>query len=362
MHITKIRTTRVKIPLGNPIKSTLHDSYHMYCVLVFVDTDQGVTGESYVFILNPRRLRVLEEMIISLSTDVIGEDVHYTERIWKKLWQEVNTLGLAGISIFAISAIDVACWDAVGKLAGLPLYKLLGAYRDKVPFYCTGALFLGQNGEELIEDAKNFISKGMRNIKMSVGKPEIEEDIERVKAVRKFIGSKAGLMVDANQGLTVDHAIKLGRKLEQFDLIWFEEPVPAYDVDGLAKIAGVLDLPVACGESDYTRYAFRRLLEKQAADVLMPDMARVGGITEFLKVVHMAEAYEIPISPHVFSEQSLQILGIIPNGLYLEYTPWLQPIYKERIVIENGFAEIPDRPGFGFTFSEEAIEQFRVRD
>lgn len=360
MRITNVKTIKVKIPLEKPVKTTLHDSRDIYCVLVFLETDEGVTGESYVFILNPRRLRVLEEMILSLSGDIIGEDPHYTERMWKKLWREINTLGYAGVSLFAVSALDMASWDVVGKFAGRPLHSLLGAYREKIPCYFTGALFLGESGEEIIEDAKELIQKGMTTIKMSVGKPGIEEDVERVKAVRKCIGSNVGLMVDANQGLSVNHAIKLGRKLEQFDLVWFEEPVPAYDVDGLAKVSGALDLPIASGESDYTRYSFRRLVENHAVDIIMPDFARVGGMTEFLKVAHLAEAFEIPVAPHIFSEQSLQVLGVIPNGIYLEYTSWLKPIYKERIVIENGIAEIPNRPGFGFTFSEDAIERFRI--
>jgi len=360
MKITDVRTVLINVPIEKPVKTAIHDIRSVGCVLIFVDTDEGITGESYIFTLSAKRLDVFEAMVLSLKPEVLGEDPHYTERIWQKLWREINFFGHKGISLFSLSALDIACWDVVGKATGRPLYKICGAFRDQVPAYASGGLWLSQSIEELVEEAKALIAQGFRAMKLRIGKPRIEEDVGRVRALRQAIGPDIGLMVDANQGFTVERAIRLGRKLEEFNLIWFEEPVPAYDLEGSAKVAAALDVPIASGETEYTRYGFRQMLEMKAADLLMPDLARVGGFTEFLKVAHMAEAFEVPVSPHIFSEQSLQIMGTIPNGTYLEHMPWFSTLYKEKMQLQNGLITIPERPGWGFTFDPEKIEPYRI--
>jgi len=183
--------------------------------------------------------------------------------------------------------------------------------------------------------------------------------VERVRAVREAIGPEVDLMADVNQRLNVEQAVRLGRRLEEFNLRWLEEPVPAHDLEGCARVAAALDTPIAIGENESDRYGFRRILEMKAADVLMPDLARIGGFTEFLKVAHMAEAYDVPVSPHIYPEQSLQLMGSLPNAIYLEYMPWFSPLYLETIQIRNGKALLPQKPGIGFTFDPEAIERYR---
>ena len=200
----------------------------------------------------------------------------------------------------------------------------------------------------------------MYTVEMRVGSPRWQDDAARVEAVRDAIGPDCMLMVDANQGLTADRALRLGRALEGFDLGWFEEPVPAYDVAGHAALAAALDTPVATGESEYGRYGFRPLIEAKAADVLMPDLGRVGGVTEFVRVAHMAQAWDLPVSPHIFSEQSLQLCGAIENCGLLEHMPWFQPLFRERLELHDGHAVIPDRPGFGFTFDLDGLEKYRT--
>ena len=352
-----VRTTMVSIPVERSVIQ--QDIRSIGCVLVFIDTDREVTGESLLFTFGTKRLDVLNSMVLSLKGVVIGEDPHYNERIWQKLWHEIGFFGNKGISLFGVSAIDMACWDARGKAAGEPLYKLHGAYRDAVPAYASG-LWLFQSIEELIGEAKSFLAEGFRAIKMRIGKPQIEEDVDRVRAVRQAIGPEADLMVDANQRFTVEQAIRLGRKIEEFNVTWFEEPVPADDLEGSARVAAALDMPIASGENEYTRFGFRKMLEMKAADILTPDLARVGGFTELLKVAHMAEAYEVPISPHIFSEQNLQILGTIPNGAYLEYMPRFSPLYQEKLEFKDGLIVLPKRPGIGFTFSPDAIKCYGI--
>jgi L-alanine-DL-glutamate epimerase-like enolase superfamily enzyme len=361
MKITAVRTILVNVPIAKPVKTSIHDIRSVGCVLVFVDTDEGMTGESYIFTLSAKRLDVLNAMILSLKSELIGEDPHYTERIWQKLWREINFFGHKGVTLFGISALDMACWDVVGKASGKPLYRLWGAFRDQVPAYASGGLWLSQSIDELAAEAKAFLAQGFGAMKLRIGKPRIEEDVERVRAVRQAIGPNVGLMVDANQGFTVEHAVRLGRKLEEFNLIWFEEPVQAYDLEGSARVAAALDVPIASGETEYTRYGFRQMLEMKAADILMPDLGRVGGFTEFLKVAHMAEAYEVPVSPHIFSEQSLQIMGAVPNGTYLEHIPWFAPLYREKMRLREGLIEVSGNHGAGFAFDLQKIEDYRIR-
>jgi L-alanine-DL-glutamate epimerase-like enolase superfamily enzyme len=355
MKIKDVRTVMVDVPGKNWVVKP--DIQSFGCVLVFLDTDEGVTGESFLWTFGTKRLDVLNRMVLSLKTDMLGEDPHYTERIWRKLWCEMGFFGENGISVFGISAIDRACWDAVEK----PLYKLLGTYRDEVPTYASG-LWLQQNIDELVKDAKGFLMEGFRAMKMRIGKPRVEEDFDRVQAVRQAIGPDVGLMVDANQRFSADHAIRLGRKLEELNIIWFEEPVPAYDLEGSARVAAALDVPIASGENIYTRYGFRKVLEMKAADILMPDLVRVGGVTEFLKVAHMAESYDVPVTPHIFPEESMHLVGAVPNSTYVEHLPWFSPLYREKIQFQNGLIVLPERPGFGFTFDPNIIERYRLQE
>ena len=262
--------------------------------------------------------------------------------------------------MFALSALDMALWDARGKAFGQPIHRLLGSCRDTVPAYASGGLWLSADVDELVTEAKEFRRQGFRAMKMRVGSPRWQDDATRVEAVRDAIGPDCMLMVDANQGLTADRALRLGRALEGFDLGWFEEPLPAYDVVGHAALAAALDTPVATGESEYGRYGFRPLIEAKAADVLMPDLGRVGGVTEFVRVAHMAQAWDLPVSPHIFSEQSLQLCGAIENCGLLEHMPWFRPLFRERLELHDGHAVIPDRPGFGFTFDLDGLEKYRT--
>ena len=360
MKITGIRTIRLDVPMETPVATSIHQIRSIGYVLVLVDTDAEVTGEGYLFSISARHLEPMEAMVAGLGNSLIGEDGHAVEGLWHKLWREINFFGAKGISVFALSALDMALWDARGKALGQPIHRLLGSCRDTVPAYASGGLWLSASADELVAEAKEFRQQGFRAMKMRVGSPRWRDDAARVEAVRDAIGPDCMLMVDANQGLTTDRALRLGRALEGFDLGWFEEPVPAYDVAGHAALAAALDTPIATGESEYARYGFRPLIEAKAADVLMPDLGRVGGVTEFVRVAHMAQAWDLPVSPHIFPEHSLQLCGAIGNCDLLEHMPWFRPLFRERLELRNGRAVVPDRPGFGFTFDLEGLEKYRT--
>ena len=360
MKVTGLRTIALRLPLPKPIMSGLGALRTLGVLLVFLESDQGAVGESLVFTLNDKRLTVLDEMVRSLAPLIEGQDPQFSTRFWSDAWRDINFVGHKGVPVMGISAIDGALWDLRGKLAGLPIHRLIGAQRSAVPTYASAGLWLSSSIDELQAEARGFLDAGFRAVKMRLGKPTAAEDAERVRAVRDAIGPGVALMADANQQLTVDRAIRLGRRLEEFDLTWFEEPLPAYDLEGVARVAAALDTPIASGETEYTRYGFRQMLELKSADVLMPDLQRVGGVTEFLRVSHMADAFDVPVSSHLFPEMSVQVLAALGNATWLEHMPWFAPLYEQTLELRDGAAVAPERPGWGFSFSPAAIERFRA--
>lgn len=359
MRVSKVETIPVVLPMPQVISSALGEIRCFGCIVVRVHTDAGIVGENMVFTLNDVRTPVLKEMVDGLAPLVVGADPEHITAFWSKAWTGINFLGHKGVSVVGISAIDGALWDIAGKASGRPLYRVLGGARQEVPAYHSGGLWLSRSTDQLAQEAGGFVEQGFRAIKMRLGCPTPKEDIERVKAVREAIGPGVKLMADANQGLTESQAIRLGRMLEEFDLTWFEEPLPAWDVEGLARVAAAVDTPIASGETEYTRYGFRRMLELRSADVLMPDLQRVGGVTEFMRVAHMAAAYDVPVSSHLFSEMSVQVLGALANAIYLEYMPWFSPLYNEVLEFSDGNAIAPERPGWGFTINDDYLKSLQ---
>ena len=355
MKVTRVETRCVTVKLDKPIGSALGQLHSFGCILVFVHCDSGIVGENLIFTLNARRTRVLQSMVEEMADLVIGRDAGHIAGFWARAWRDINFLGHKGVPVVGISALDGALWDALGKMSNLPIYRILGGAQDRVPVYHSGGLWLSSSDKELVAEAERFAAAGFTAMKMRLGSPEPATDVARVRALRTAIGPKIKLMADANQGLTESQAIRLGRALEEFDLTWFEEPLPAWDLDGLARVAAALDTPIASGETEYTRYGFRRMLELRSADILMPDLQRVGGVSEFIRVGHMAESYDIPVSSHLFPETSLQVLGALANTIYLEYMPWFSKLYNETIKFAEGQAIVPERPGWGFTFNQDYV-------
>lgn len=360
MKITGLRTRAIEIPFDKPIGTAIHRIEGVAGLLVWLDTDEGITGESYLWAIGAHRLPVLEAITRMLGERMIGKDPRDTTARFDEMWGEINFLGHKGVSLFGIAAIDWACWDILGQSLGASVSRLLGRRRDRVPTYASGGLWASMTIEELQAQARDFLDQGFRAMKMRIGKPDIGEDIDRVAAVRDVIGPHIGLMADANQGLTVPHAIRLGRRLEAFDLVWFEEPVQAYDLEGSARVAAEIDTPIASGETEYGRYGFRDMLERKSADVLMPDLERVGGVTEWIRVANMAASYDVPVSPHLFTEHCLQICGAVSNVSYAEHMPWFRPLFAEQVELVDGDLVIPDVPGMGFRFDPDAVERYAL--
>jgi L-alanine-DL-glutamate epimerase-like enolase superfamily enzyme len=359
MKITALRTKIVHLPLAKPILSAIFEIRSADCVLVYLDTDQGITGEGLVFAINNRRLSVIHEMVRSLEPLVIGLDPTLAGGFYKQAWGELNFLGHSGVSILGLASIDNALWDLRGKAAGLNVSRLLGAVTTSVPTYASGGLWLSSSIDELQKEADAFRAKGFRAMKTRVGNRDHDGDVARIRALRAAVGPDVKLMVDANQQMSLPQALRMGRALEEFNLTWFEEPLPYWNHEGEAALAAALDTPIASGETVHTSRGIHEMLKLKSADILMPDLQRMGGATEFLRAGTLAQAYDIPVSSHLFSEMSLSLLAALPNAIFLEHMPWFAQIYREPIELDaDGRAVVPERPGWGFSFDPDAVSHF----
>jgi L-alanine-DL-glutamate epimerase-like enolase superfamily enzyme len=357
MKVTALRTRAVRLPLAEPIGNATATIHQFSCLAIFLDTDEGLVGENMIFTIRPEQLPLLNAMVEALREAVIGRDPTETEAVWTECWRRINFIGFAGVSIMGIAAIDGALWDLRGKAAGLPIHRLIGTARQSVPAYASGGLWLNQTIPQIVAQAQAFMAQGFTAMKLRLaGKAEL--DLPRLAALRKAVGETVSIMVDANQAMVVKDAILLAHAMEEYEIAWFEEPLPAHDLDRLAEMRSAVSMPIAAGENEYTRYGFRRMIETQAADVLMPDLQRVGGVSEFIKVAALAAAYDLPVSSHLFPEQSVHLMASMPNATLLEHLDWFAPLYNERLDLRDGFVFAPDRPGWGFTFDEDALTQY----
>ena len=359
--IDRIETTLVDLPLRAPVGTAIHSITSVGCVLVQLTTSDGVVGQSLIFTINSDRLRSFDEMVGGLASLAVGHGVHESAAIWESAWAAVNPTGHKGVTVSAMSAIDVAVWDAYARSIGQPLHHVFGACRSDVDTYASSGRWRSASLDDLQAEAQAFVAAGFRAIKVRIGSDTIAADVARVQAVRDAVGDDIGILADANQAFTPKQAIRLGRRLEEFDLVWLEEPVPAGDFAGHADVRAALDTPVASGETEYTRFGMQAMIEARAADVLMPDLQRIGGYTEFQRAAAAADAQHVPVSSHFFTEYSLALAGSLPNCISVEHIDWFAPLFNEQIELRNGRLAIPDRPGHGFTFDENAIDRHRIR-
>ncbi|WP_309080875.1 mandelate racemase/muconate lactonizing enzyme family protein [Zhihengliuella sp.] len=285
---------------------------------------------------------------------VLGEDPSDIGRINTKLLWAGASVGRSGVATQALAAVDVALWDLKAKRAGLPLAKLLGAHRDSVRTYNTSGGFLHAGIDEIKDRATRSLADGIGGIKIKVGLPDTAEDLRRVTAIREHLGDGVPLMVDANQQWDRATALRMGRRLEEFDLIWIEEPLDAYDAEGHAALAAALDTPIATGEMLASVAEHERLIAARACDVIQPDAPRVGGITQFLRLATLADHAGLDLAPHFAMEIHLHLAAAYPREPWVEHFDWLDPLFNERLETRDGRMLVPDRPGLGITLSDQA--------
>jgi D-arabinonate dehydratase len=365
MKIEKIETMALSVPLDRPIHFATRKVQARDLTIIKITTDDGIVGFSCIPIGEPFSVASIIER--KLKPLLIGKDPLCSESLWDMMYMEMRR-DRKGSAIRAISGLDIALWDIKGKYFGLPLYRLLGGDRKRVPCYASGGYYhKGKGLKGLAEEMELYLEHGYTSVKIKIGAVSVKEDIERVKMARKVIGPDVKLLIDANNAYDAPTAIKVGRALEEQDAYFFEEPVRPDDIQGSQLVADVLDIPVASGELEYTIWGFRDLITSRAVDIIQPDATVLGGITEFMKVAAFAKAYHMPVSPHWEQEVHMHMVGALPDALWVEYfmreieVRVEDKIYKDFVVAKDGYLDIPDKPGLGIEFDEKALEKYRVR-
>lgn len=363
MRITGVEARLYRIPPAVQIQDSIQRISHWEFVVTTVTTDAGLAGTGFAYTLGLGGTAVRELAGTYLAPLVIGADPADVERIWSRCWWELHALGSGGMTRFALATIDIALWDILAQKAGVPLYRLLGGFRDRIPAYGSG-INAHLDGEPLLDQMRGFLAQGYRAVKMKVGRDDPQEDVERVAAVRRLIGPGIPLMLDANQKWTAAEAIRRVGHLKPFDPYWIEEPLLADDRAGHAHVRQATGVAMAVGETLYTRYEFADYIRAGAADVVQADIPRVGGFTEWMKIAKLAESFNLPVAPHFMMELSVHALCAVPNGLILED---LQGgsltdlgVLAEPIRVVQGEITPPARPGHGIVFDPAALRRYEV--
>ncbi|MHB1599577.1 MAG: mandelate racemase/muconate lactonizing enzyme family protein [Acidimicrobiales bacterium] len=326
-------------------------------IFVRLETEDGLEGRGYSYTIGTGGTAVLEMLQSYLLPTVVGADAARPEALWDQLRRSSLATMVGPITTLALAAIDTAAWDLRARALGLPLWQLAGGAQDCVPLYDTEGGWLHIEADELVANAVAAVGRGFEGIKVKIGKPRVADDVARIAAVRDAVGPGIAVMVDANQGLTRDEAVRRAHLLEPFDLTWIEEPLPADDVEGHVLLARSTSIPVAVGETLYSLGQFREYLARGAASVVQPDVARIGGITPWLKVAHLAEAFDVPVAPHFLMEIHVSLAAAVPNGRWVEWIPQLESVTTSRILRTDGRAAPPGSPGLGIDWDDAALER-----
>ncbi len=328
--------------------------------LVRIRCDDGAEGVGYTYTIGTGGSSVVALLRDHLAPKLVGRDPDCIEAIWKDLFFHTHATAVGAITSLALAAVDTALWDLRCKRIGLPLWKAAGGARPKVPVYTTEGGWLHLPVGALVGQAVEAKAQGFRGAKLKVGKPHVSEDVARLRAVREAVGDAFEIMVDANQCFSVSEAIRRARAFEPLNLAWLEEPLPAEDLGGHAELAAHTAIPIAVGESLYHPSHFREYLERDACSIVQADVARIGGITPWLKVAHLAETFNVPVCPHFLMELHVSLTAAVPNGAWVEYIPQLDDITTSRMAIHDGYAIPPSTPGLGIDWDFAAIDRLAV--
>jgi len=356
--IVLVKLSKVLLPLNTPVSDakvlTGRQSPLKDVALLFAEikTSHGYEGIGFSY-----ALRIGGEGQYAHAREItghlLGEDPNDIQRLWDKLMWAGASVGRSGIAVQAIAALDTALWDLKAKRAGLPLSKLIGSYRDSVPCYNTSGGYLQAPIEEVLGKADQSLASGIQGIKIKVGQTDVTADFSRVEALRKHLGDTVPIMVDANQQWDRMTALRFGRMVKSFDLTWIEEPLNAYDTEGYAALAVALDTPIASGEMLSSLTEHQRLLDHNSVDILQPDAPRIGGITPFLQVADRAHNAGVGLAPHFVMEIHVHLAACYPQESWVEHFEWLEPLFNERLEIQDGHMLVPERQGLGLTLSKQ---------
>ncbi len=360
MKIREVEALAVSIPLPQPVADAVRRITHRDHLIVRIRTEEGAEGLGFALGYDGSRamLCLIDEIYRPI---LLGAGALDTEHLWAEMYRQSIQAGRRGAALRAISAIDIALWDLRGKAAGLPVMELLGVHRRRMRCYATGGYYrAGQTVEELVREVSAVAEMGFTAVKLKVGALTAEEDARRVGAVRKALGGEFEILLDANGGL---RRPLLGRQVGDCPRIEHHEVGP---LTAMAQIAARIRTPVATGELEATRWAFAELVERRAASILQPDATVCGGVSEWLKIAHMAAAFDIPVAPHYHWDVHTQLCAALPNAIFIEYFPassgvkMFDSLLKDPMKVADGWIEPRSAPGFGIELDEAAVERYRI--
>jgi L-alanine-DL-glutamate epimerase-like enolase superfamily enzyme len=355
--ITRVEVLQVDLPPKVVRTDAIQSFVTQETPMVRIHTSDGLVGTGYSYTIGTGGSSVIALIRDHLAPRLIGRDPMQIEAIWKSLFFATHATAVGAITSLALAAIDVALWDLRCRAANRPLWKEAGGAQEAVPVYTTEGGWLHIEPAEIIVDTLAAKANGFSGAKMKVGRPHVSEDVARLTAVREAMGAGFEIMVDANQAFTVSEAIRRARAFEPIDLAWFEEPLPAEDLGGHARLAASTSLPIAVGESIYHPSHFREYLAREACSIVQADVARIGGITPWLKVAHLAETFNVAICPHFLMELHVSLCAAVPNAAWVEWIPQLDDITESRMTVRNGKAVPSNEPGIGIAWDVKAIEK-----
>jgi L-alanine-DL-glutamate epimerase-like enolase superfamily enzyme len=362
MRIRDVQADHYVIPLPTVLSDSTHGTIRGFeLVTVRLHDAEGATGVGYTYTVGAGGAAVHALIARDLSPILIGRDADRIEATWQAMWWALHYGGRGGAAALAISAVDIALWDLRARRQATPLWRALGGYDPRVPCY-AGGIDLDLSVDALLRQTEDNLARGFRAIKMKVGRPSLSEDVARVRAMRQHLGAEFPLMVDANMRWSVDEAIRAAQALRELDLVWLEEPTDPDDVPGHARIVRDGGLPIAAGENLHTLAEFRQLIAAGGVTFPEPDVTNCGGITAFMKVCHLAQAFHLPVTSHGAHDVTVHLLAAAPNRSYLEAHGFgLDRFIAEPLRLEEGAAVAPERPGHGVEFDWKALEPLQVR-
>ena len=361
MKISGVETKHYLLPLHHPMTDASHGVMTQFeVVLAIVQTECGQTGYGYTYTIGQGGAAIRSLIDRDLRPILIDADADRIEQIWERMWWHLHYIGRGGLVSFAMAAIDVALWDLKGRQQDTPLWKLLGGFSGEAQAY-AGGIDLQLGPDELVEQTRNNLQNGFRAIKIKVGRDNLSEDVERVRAVRECIGHDMPLMVDANMRYTVEMAIRAARRFHDYDVYWFEEPTIPDDYKGIKRIAIEGGVPVAAGENLHTVYEFRHTIEDAKIAFPEPDVSNIGGITNWMRVAKLAYAHNLPVTSHGVHELHLHLLAAIPNASFLEVHSFgLERFIKNPPQLKDGIMKAPNAPGHGVQFDWDLLRDYEV--
>lgn len=359
LTVRAIRATPVEVPLTYVLGTSAGAVRKAPLLLVDLETEEGITGRSYLFCYLPAAAPAIMSILREIEAQTKGERVAPLD-LWGKLARRFTLIGVQGVVRMAMAGFDVAAWDALALAAGVPLATFLGAKPRPIPAYNSCGLGLMADKGALANEAGKLLEGGFRAVKLRLGYPTLAEDIAAVRAVRQRIGESARLMVDYNQALGVNQALARGHALDAEGIYWLEEPIRHDNYTGAARLARELKVPIQIGENFSEADAMAAALAQGAADYVMPDLERIGGVTGWQRAAALAAINRVEMSSHLFPEVSAHLLAATPTCHYLEYVDWANVLVEEPLAIVDGNAIVPDRPGNGLVWNKDAVARLKM--